>query len=66
MLTEAATTGRKDNLRGLKENVVVGRLIPAGTGLAMMREEKIDEVDDPDSIDLEEALSQALSEQEVE
>ena len=65
VLTEAATTGRKDNLRGLKENVVVGRLIPAGTGLAMMREEKI-EVDDPDSIDLEEALSQALSEQEVE
>ena len=65
MLTEAATTGRKDILRGLKENVVVGRLIPAGTGLAMMKEEKI-EVDDPDSIDLEEALSQALSEQEVE
>ena len=65
VLTEAATTGRKDNLRGLKENVVVGRLIPAGTGLAMMKEEKI-EVDDPDSIDLEEALSQALSEQEVE
>ena len=65
MLTEAAPIGRKDNLRGLKENVVVGRLIPAGTGLAMMKEEKI-EVDDPDSIDLEEALSQALSETEVE
>ena len=65
MLTEAATTGRRDNLRGLKENVVVGRLIPAGTGLAMMKEEKI-EVDDQDSIDLEEALSQALSEQEVQ
>ena len=67
VLTEAATTGRKDNLRGLKENVVVGRLIPAGTGLAMMRAEKIEvEDDDPNSIDLEEALSQALSEQEVE
>jgi DNA-directed RNA polymerase subunit beta' len=65
VLTEAAPTGRKDNLRGLKENVVVGRLIPAGTGLAMMKEENI-EVDEPDSIDLEEALSQALSEQEVE
>ena len=34
MLTEAAVTGKRDDLRGLKENVVVGRLIPAGTGLA--------------------------------
>ena len=34
VLTEAAVTGKRDYLRGLKENVVVGRLIPAGTGLA--------------------------------
>ena len=34
MLTEAAIMGKKDDLRGLKENVIVGRLIPAGTGLA--------------------------------
>jgi DNA-directed RNA polymerase subunit beta' len=34
VLTEAAVTGKRDFLRGLKENVVVGRLIPAGTGLA--------------------------------
>ena len=33
VLTEAAVTGKKDQLRGLKENVVVGRLIPAGTGM---------------------------------
>ena len=33
VLTEAAVTGKRDHLRGLKENVVVGRLIPAGTGL---------------------------------
>ena len=33
VLTEAAVTGKKDHLRGLKENVVVGRLIPAGTGM---------------------------------
>ena len=33
VLTEAAVTGKKDFLQGLKENVVVGRLIPAGTGL---------------------------------
>ena len=32
VLTEAAVTGKKDDLRGLKENVMVGRLIPAGTG----------------------------------
>jgi len=35
VLTEAAIAGRVDHLRGLKENVIVGRLIPAGTGLAM-------------------------------
>jgi len=40
VLTEAAVTGKADNLRGLKENVVVGRLIPAGTGLAYHAERK--------------------------
>ena len=34
VLTEAAVTGKRDELRGLKENVIVGRLIPAGTGSA--------------------------------
>ncbi len=34
VLTDAAVTGKTDELRGLKENVIVGRLIPAGTGLA--------------------------------
>ena len=34
VLTEAAVRGLRDDLRGLKENVIVGRLIPAGTGLA--------------------------------
>ena len=33
MLTEAAICGKVDYLRGLKENVIMGRLIPAGTGL---------------------------------
>jgi DNA-directed RNA polymerase subunit beta' len=37
VLTEAAIMGKKDELRGLKENVIVGRLIPAGTGLAYHR-----------------------------
>jgi len=38
VLTDAAVTGKSDNLRGLKENVIVGRLIPAGTGLAYHKE----------------------------
>ncbi|WP_077343582.1 DNA-directed RNA polymerase subunit beta' [Pseudocolwellia agarivorans] len=38
VLTEAAVAGKKDNLRGLKENVIVGRLIPAGTGYSYHQE----------------------------
>jgi len=37
VLTEAACEGKVDSLRGLKENVIMGRLIPAGTGLPMYR-----------------------------
>lgn len=37
MLTEAAISGRVDYLRGLKENVIMGRLIPAGTGMEYYR-----------------------------
>ena len=40
VLTEASVSGRIDDLRGLKENVIVGRLIPAGTGFAQHREAK--------------------------
>jgi len=40
VLTEAAVTGKVDDLRGLKENVIVGRLIPAGTGLAFHAEQR--------------------------
>ena len=40
VLTEAAVTGKQDHLRGLKENVVVGRLIPAGTGLSYHADRK--------------------------
>ncbi|WP_300439932.1 DNA-directed RNA polymerase subunit beta' [Zoogloea sp.] len=40
VLTEAAILGKRDELRGLKENVIVGRLIPAGTGLAYHRNRK--------------------------
>jgi DNA-directed RNA polymerase subunit beta' len=40
VLTEAAVRGSRDSLNGLKENVIVGRLIPAGTGLAHHNERK--------------------------
>jgi len=43
VLTEAAIMGKRDELRGLKENVIVGRLIPAGTGLAFHRARKAKE-----------------------
>ena len=46
VLTEAAIMGKKDDLRGLKENVIVGRLIPAGTGLAFHRARKEKEAAD--------------------
>jgi DNA-directed RNA polymerase subunit beta' len=43
VLTEAAIMGKRDELRGLKENVIVGRLIPAGTGLAYHQARKAKE-----------------------
>jgi DNA-directed RNA polymerase subunit beta' len=47
VLTEAALAGKTDGLRGLKENVIMGRLIPAGTGLARYKNFDI-EVDNAD------------------
>jgi DNA-directed RNA polymerase subunit beta' len=41
VLTEAAINGARDELRGLKENVIMGRLIPAGSGLRLYRETKV-------------------------
>jgi DNA-directed RNA polymerase subunit beta' len=41
VLTEAAVNGKSDALEGLKENVIVGRLIPAGTGAMMSRVREI-------------------------
>ncbi|MGH8494316.1 MAG: DNA-directed RNA polymerase subunit beta' [Moraxellaceae bacterium] len=67
VLTEAAVTGKEDDLRGLKENVVVGRLIPAGTGFAYHAErrrarlaEKTEKAG-PSASDVEQALSEALN-----
>ncbi|MGB0129320.1 MAG: DNA-directed RNA polymerase subunit beta' [Rhodocyclaceae bacterium] len=44
VLTEAAIMGKRDELRGLKENVIVGRLIPAGTGMAYHRTRRMQAV----------------------
>jgi hypothetical protein len=41
VLTEAAVRGKRDNLVGLKENVIIGRLIPAGTGLPKYRDQEV-------------------------
>ena len=40
VLTEASVNGKRDDLRGLKENVIVGRLVPAGTGLSYHTERR--------------------------
>ncbi len=46
VLTEAAVEGKVDILRGLKENVIIGRLIPAGTGFPHFKDERVDMIDD--------------------
>ncbi len=46
VLTEAAIAGKEDHLRGIKENVTMGRLIPAGTGYSFYQNVEIDEVED--------------------
>ena len=59
VLTEAAIMGKRDDLRGLKENVIVGRLIPAGTGLAYHQARKAKDA-------MDEAERRAIAEAEVE
>jgi DNA-directed RNA polymerase subunit beta' len=46
VLTEAATLGRVDKLRGFKENVIMGHLIPAGTGFEVNRKVEIVQIGD--------------------
>jgi len=65
VLTEASTTGRVDTLKGLKENVIVGRLIPAGTGFAYHQEKRAKrEKSVMQTADAEAALSEQLGEAE--
>jgi DNA-directed RNA polymerase subunit beta' len=65
VLTEAATTGRVDPLLGLKENVIVGRLIPAGTGFVHHQERRAKRTATmTQSADAEIALAEELSQAE--
>jgi len=75
VLTDAAVRGIGDGLNGLKENVIVGRLIPAGTGLAYHEQRKrklenkktarsVSDAPAVDAVDVEEALKQALNTEE--
>ena len=71
VLTEAAVTGKKDHLRGLKENVVVGRLIPAGTGMEFHDKLRTKNQSDYDEQllsedDIEAALRQELQQNDEE
>ncbi len=59
VLTEAAIAGKVDNLRGLKENVIMGRLIPGGTGFREYRQLRIAQAAEPD--EGPEALSEELT-----
>jgi len=59
VLTEAAIMGKRDELRGLKENVIVGRLIPAGTGMAFHEARKAKEA-------MDDAERRAIAVQEAE
>ena len=62
VLTEAAIMGKRDELRGLKENVIVGRLIPAGTGLAYHEARNVREnMDDAERRAIAEAEAAELS-----
>ena len=63
VLTEAAVTGKRDSLRGLKENVVVGRLIPAGTGLSYHRSRRQRRVEE---LTVREAKSREATPEEIE
>ncbi len=65
VLTEASVRGMRDSLRGLKENVIVGRLIPAGTGFAYHQERRRQR-ELPPEIDIEAELRAAVQEAEVE
>ena len=68
VLTEASVNGKRDELRGLKENVIVGRLVPAGTGLAYHTERSNKQSDDDLSVQItvgKDAVMEEIIEEEL-
>ena len=63
VLTEAAIAGKKDELRGLKENVIIGHLIPAGTGMKRYRNVRLEE--DEKLLELQKEIDRARKESRV-
>ncbi len=57
VLTEASVSGKRDDLRGLKENVIVGRLIPAGTGLTFHKERRKRRMKDKERYQIKDDIS---------
>lgn len=66
VLTDAAVSGKSDYLQGLKENVIVGRLVPAGTGSVINRLRKIAEARDKEVLDKRQAEVDAAEAEEAE
>jgi DNA-directed RNA polymerase subunit beta' len=62
-LTNAAIAGSRDELRGLKENVIIGHLIPAGTGMKCYRDVKLK---DEDALALSDRVESVMSERAQE
>ncbi|MCA9950594.1 MAG: DNA-directed RNA polymerase subunit beta', partial [Anaerolineales bacterium] len=60
VLAGAAIAGKEDGLIGLKENVIIGKLIPAGTGFRIAEEEEIEELGDGEEIDLDQVTTSTL------
>jgi DNA-directed RNA polymerase subunit beta' len=65
VLTEAATHGKSDRLVGLKENVIVGRLIPAGTGAVMNRLKRVAAERDREVLEQQEKAALEAAESEI-
>ena len=66
VLTEAAIKGKVDPLIGMKENVIIGKLIPAGTGMKIYRNIKLDsDVNDDDTLDFDDDFADFAEEEAV-
>ena len=65
VLTDAAIRGKKDHLLGLKENVIIGKIIPAGTGMARYRNlepQAVNEVEIIEEVPVEEVSEELVTE----